>query len=254
MSSLSNHYFEIRIKIKNIYILLQTDMDEHIIDLEEIVEKQAWQLYMTSRKKGFPKKRKEVNIEFDWSGVSFYTEDPKYTAEGTDQYGSNVIFRSVFENKSNEPQTHSLKTERQTVASCRCSLTKGYTTGLTAGLEIAAPQSIAKASVGYSQGFSVTNTRETTNQKTLTWATEGTLTVAKGSTLVAELQIKEKQCAFTFTTRAAVKGTVVVNFYSRRDNNKYLMVFTGDMKEVLLEDKSIPDLKTEGRTVFIIYF
>jgi hypothetical protein len=47
--------------------------------------------------------------------VSFYTEDPKYTAEGTDQYGSNVIFRSVFENKSNEPQTHSLKTERQTV-------------------------------------------------------------------------------------------------------------------------------------------
>jgi hypothetical protein len=42
--------------------------------------------------------------------VSFYTEDPKYTAEGTDQYGSNVIFRSVFENKSNEPQTHSLKT------------------------------------------------------------------------------------------------------------------------------------------------
>jgi hypothetical protein len=83
-------------------------------------------------------KRKEVNIEFDWSGVSFYTEDPKYTAEGTDQYGSNVIFRSVFENKSNEPQTHSLKTERQTVASCRCSLTKGYTTGLTAGLEIAA--------------------------------------------------------------------------------------------------------------------
>jgi lysozyme family protein len=78
MSSLSNHYFEIRIKIKNIYILLQTDMDEHIIDLEEIVEKQAWQLYMTSRKKGFPKKRKEVNIEFDWSGVSFYTEDPKY--------------------------------------------------------------------------------------------------------------------------------------------------------------------------------
>jgi hypothetical protein len=41
-------------------------MDEQIIDLEEIVEKQAWQLYMTSRKKGFPKKRKEVNIEFDW--------------------------------------------------------------------------------------------------------------------------------------------------------------------------------------------
>jgi hypothetical protein len=70
MSSLSNHYFEIRIKIKNIYILLQTDMDEHIIDLEEIVEKQAWQLYMTSRKKGFPKKRKEVNIEFDWSGLN----------------------------------------------------------------------------------------------------------------------------------------------------------------------------------------
>lgn len=226
-------------------------MDEQIVDLEEIVEKQAWDMYMTSKKKGFPKKRKEVNIEFDWSGVTFNTEEPKYTQEGTDQFSSNVIFRSVFENKSNEPQTHSLRTERQTVASCVCSLSKGYTTGLNLGLEISAPQEIAKASVGYSKGFSVTNTRETTNQKTLTWTTEGNLTVAKGTTLVAELQIKERQCAYTFSTRVAIKGTVVVNFYSRRDNNKYLMVFTGDMKEILLEDKSIPNLKTEGRTVFL---
>ncbi|CAC5397757.1 unnamed protein product [Mytilus coruscus] len=206
---------------------------------------------MSSRKKGFPKKRKELNLVFDWSGVSFVTEQPTYSQTGNPHFESNVIFRSVFENQSASPQTHSLKAERQTVAECKSTLSKGYTTSLNMGLEIGAPEEIAKASIGYSRGYEVVNGRETTNQKTLTWASEGTLTVPEHSNLTAEIHIKEKQCGYTFKTRVAIRGTVVVNFYSRRDNNKYLMVFTGDMKEVLLDDKTIPDLKTEGRTVFI---
>ncbi|VDI20270.1 Hypothetical predicted protein, partial [Mytilus galloprovincialis] len=226
-------------------------MDEQIIDLEEIVEKQAWDLYMSSRKKGFPKKRKELNLVFDWSGVSFVTEQPTYSQTGNAHFESNVIFRSVFENQSASAQTHSLKAERQTVAECKSTLSKGYTTSLNMGLEIGAPEEIAKASIGYSRGYEVVNGRETTNQKTLTWSSEGTLTVPEHSNLTAEIHIKEKQCGYTFKSRAAIRGTVVVNFYSRRDNDKYLMVFTGDMKDVLLDDKTIPDLKTEGRTVFI---
>lgn len=226
-------------------------MEDQVIDLERIVEKQAWDMYEDRRPRKFPKNRKDVNLVFDWSGVTFKAENTEYKPYGNEKFHTNIIFKSVFENKSDKPQTHILRAERQTVSECKCSLSKGFSMNADFGLEIAAPGEIAKASVGFSKGFEVQNARETTNQRSLTWSTEGNITVDENTTLTAELHIKEKQCEYTFSSRVRVSGVVVVNFYSRRDNNKYLMAFTGDMCTVLLEDKSIPDLKTEKNAAIL---
>jgi hypothetical protein len=77
-----------------------------------------------------------------------------------------------------------LKTERQTTATCTSSLTKGCTKGFNVGLTLAAPGDVAEASVGFEKGFSIENAKETSDQKTLTWATEGSLTVKAKSTLI----------------------------------------------------------------------
>ena len=224
-----------------------------VIDLEEIVVARAWTIYKRNRKRWQPKHLDDVDLVFDWNRVSFVVEKPKFSEKTTieqPKFASNVIFKSVFENKSKIAQTHSLKAERQTVATCKSSLTKGFTRGLSVGLTFTAPQNIINASVGYSEGFSVTSVKETTDQKTLTWATEGTLTVPAESTLTAELQIIEEQSDYIFTTRVAIRGTVIVNIYKRK-NNKFLKVYTGDMESILTQTDSLRDLKTEGRTVYL---
>lgn len=225
--------------------------DKIIIDLKDIVEERAWNFYLRTRKRFQPKTLKNVDLVFDWSEVTFEVKTPEFTEKkGTEHFVTNVIFKSVFDNNSAMPQTHSLKAERQTTASCKASLSKSFTTNTNMGLTLEAPGSVVKASVGFSSGFSVNYTKETTDQKTLTWVSEGSLTVPSNSKLTAELEIIERHSEYTFKSAVAITGTVIVNIHSKKDNNKFLKTYTGDMKTIL-KDK-YKDLKTEGsRTVFL---
>jgi hypothetical protein len=56
----------------------------------------------------------------------------------------------------------------------------------------------------------VTNGKETTNYRKLTWTTEGTITVNPESKLTVNLQITEKESEYIFKTKVALKGMVVV--------------------------------------------
>jgi len=229
---------------------------QEVIDLEEIVKDRAWNFYKRIRKFWQPKHLDDVNIIFDWSGVSFVPDETKFDEK---EIGPELkpeqhvtIFKSVFENKSEREQMHSLKAERQTVAICKSSLTKGFTKGRNVGLTLQAPQNIVTASVGYSKGFTVTSVEESTDQKTLTWTIEGSLTVAPNSELTAEVHIKEKRCKYDFTTRVAIRGKVVAKIYDLQ--NKFLIAYTGDMNTILakLSDKlQHMNLKIDGETVFL---
>ena len=166
------------------------------------------------------------------------------------KYVTQIIFESVFENNSKNPQVHSLKAERQTAATCTASLTTGFKCGLNVGLTLAAPKDIIKASVGYSEGYSVTNGKETTNYRKLTWTTEGTITVNPESKLTVNLQITEKESEYIFKTKVALKGMVVVKILNRK-NDKFLKSYSGDIKQILL-DKSIGIDETNDATVFLM--
>jgi hypothetical protein len=100
------------------------------------------------------------------------------------------------------------------------------------------------------KGFSIENAKETSDQKTLTWATEGSLTVKAKSTLIAELQIKEKQYKYTFSSKVAINGQVTVSIHNKKENNNFIMSVMGDIKEILV-DAQIPKIATEGKTAYI---
>lgn len=228
---------------------------QQVIDLEKIVKDRAWNFYKKMRWYWKPR-LDHVNIIFDWSGVSFVPEETKFYEK---EVGPELkpeqhvtIFKSVFENKSKRVQTHSLKTERQTVAICKSSLTKGFTKGRNVGLTLQAPQNIATASVVYSKGFTVTSVEESTEETNLTWTIEGSLTVAPNSELTAEVQITEKSCTYDFTSRVAIRGKVVAKIYDLKNN--FLIAYTGDMNTILakLSGKlQHMNLKIDGETVFL---
>lgn len=223
-------------------------VSENIVDLQKIVSDSAWQMYSDCRQKDFPKFMKNVRLVFDWSGVKFIPEEPEYSEEVKDQVKSNILFESVFCNNSNKEQQHSLKTEQQTTATCKSSLTKGYTTGFNVGLSLASPAAIVGTTAGFSKGFSVENAFETEDQKTMTWAAEGVLLVEKESEVTAKLQITEQKSTYSFTTRVAVKGAVLVEFYKRK-NNEYLMHYKADMRTILVEKQD--KIKTEKGEILV---
>jgi hypothetical protein len=224
-------------------------MPVDIIDLEEVVDTWAWNSYEKTRSDK-TLKLKDIRMDINWFAVSFVTEKPTYSRAVIVEPISQVIFKSVFCNESDAEQSHSLKTERQTTATCTSSLTKGCTKGFNVGLTLAAPGDIAKASVGFEKGFSIENAKETSDQKTLTWATEGSLTVKAKSTLIAELQIKEMQYKYSFSSKVAIHGQVTVSIYNRLNNN-FIMSVMGDMKAILVADQNIPKIETLGKTAYI---
>ncbi|CAG2241986.1 unnamed protein product [Mytilus edulis] len=211
-------------------------ISKNIVDLQNVVKESAWKRYIASREQDFPTAVKKVRLDFDWTGVKFIPEILEYSDPGTVKYESNILFESVFKNNSNQEQHHNLKTEQNTTGTCKSSITKGYTTGFNVGLTLSAPGDILGTSAGFSKGFSVENTFANEDQRKMTWSAEGVLLVEKNSELTAKLQITEKQSSYTFSTKVAVKGEVIVKFYERK-NNKYLMEYRGPIRTILIQKK-----------------
>lgn len=225
-------------------------MSDEIIDLEEIVQTWAWDSYNKTKSKA-SMQLQDAYLDINWDRVKIIPEIPCYELQEGGGTQSQVIFKSVFRNDSVTSQTHSLKTERQTTATCTSSLTKGYTKGLNVGLTLSAPGTVAKASVGFEKGWSVESTKENSDSKTLTWATEGNLTVPPNSMLNAELQVKEKQCCYTFKTSVRLQGRVTVAIYNRKDNSNFVTSVMGDIKEILLANKNVKGVKREENCAVI---
>ena len=226
-------------------------MSNGIVDLEEAVQIWAWDSYKKTRSKKIPMDFEHAFIDINWSGVKFIPQKPIFTQRGHSVPKSQVIFKSVFRNESSTSQTHSLKTERETTATSTTSITKGYTKGFSVGLTLSPPGDVAEASVGFEKGFSIENVEETSDSKTLTWATEGSLTVQPNSALTAELQVKETQNSYSFETSVAIKGRVNVSIYNRLENSALVMSVMGDIKEILLANKDLKGLRWEGKAVYI---
>jgi hypothetical protein len=225
-------------------------MSADIIDLEEVVETWAWKAYNETCS-GKALKLEDTRMDINWSAVSFVSEKPTYSTVGNVQPKSHVIFKSDFQNDCDIEQSHSLKTERQTTATCTSSSAKGCTKGFNVGLTLAAPGDVAKASVGFEKGFSIENAKETFDQKTLTWAAEENLNVKPKSILTAELPIIEKQCSDTFSSKVAINGRVTVSIYNRQENSKFIMSVMGDIKEILAADGKVKKIDTKGKTAYI---
>ncbi|CAG2236121.1 unnamed protein product [Mytilus edulis] len=172
-------------------------ISKNIVDLQNVVKDSAWKWYSDRRQKDIPTAVNKVRLNFDWTGVQFIPTKLRYSDPRTVKYESNISFES-------------------NTGTCTSSITKGYTTGFNVGLTLFAPADIAGTTYGFSKGFSVVNTLINEAQRTMTWSAEGVLLVEKQYMLTAKLQISARQSSYTFTTKVAVKGEVIVKFYDRK--------------------------------------
>ena len=227
-------------------------MSKNILDLEEIVLRWAWDSYNTTAQKA---KLKYENALFDihWDKVKCVPKKPEFIPSGPGQRQpqSRTIFKSIFKNESPTEQTHLLKVERQTTSTCTSSVTKGYTKGINIGLTLASPLDIAELAVGFEKGFSVENAEESTDEKSLTWATEGNLVVQPNKSLTAELQIKEEQQSFNFKTSVGISGRIMVAILNRKENSNLVMTVENYIDEVIPAYTSAQRVRKNGRVVYI---
>lgn len=193
-----------------------------MVDLDKIARKRAWRDFNEFYAKGCITKcrlkRNKATLSLDWSGVNFNPSTPAFKEEGAPTSASNIVFKTVFENKSDFEHTQSLKVERQTSAICTSSLSKGYTVGCNVSLSLKPPSEIVNAAVGFSKEFTINNVLTNQEERVLTWSTEGTINVGRQSTVTAMLQIKEKQCKFNFDCDVAIQGVVKGTFYDHKKN------------------------------------
>lgn len=240
-------------------------VSQNIVDIQNLVEESAWEMYSDGRPKTFPKSKKKVRLELDWTGVKFIPMTTRYFDEQADEDECNILLETVFTNNSNNEQRHSWKTEQQTTATCKSSITKGYTTGMNVGLTLAAPGGVIGTTAGFSKGFTVESVLQNEDQRIMTWSADSVLLVGRMSKVTAKLQIIERKTSYKFETKVAVKGVVKGQFFKGKSKT-LLMEYNANMRTYLHENmESIKDadgitlveetnegsfLKIEGKCLF----
>ncbi|CAG2205282.1 unnamed protein product [Mytilus edulis] len=223
-----------------------------VIDLEENLKSWAWMSYRKATPGGISAKLEDFYLDVNWDGVDFFPQKLAYSSAVKEEPKTHVIFKSVFQNDSVTTwQTHSLKMERQTTATCTSYLTKGCTKGFNVGVTLAAPIEVAEASVGFERGWSIKNAKENVENKMLTWVVQEKFSVPPNSELTVEVGILEKQCSYTFSTSVIINGKVTVDIYNWKNTNNVIMSVMVDIKEMLKKYSAPQVIRKEGNDFVI---
>ncbi|BFZ16181.1 hypothetical protein BsWGS_19220 [Bradybaena similaris] len=213
-----------------------------IVDLDELAIRWAWGVIQQRRSKIF-RRLEFIDLKFEviWERVKFIAEDPVYTDENKlEKPNSQVVFKSVYENTTNNAQEHTFQTERCTVATCKTTITKGFTKGLRLDLKFALPSKILSATAGFGRDLTLETSDESTREESIKWSINSNIKVPGKHQTVAELVVKEQQYTATFKTTARIRGQVVVMVTNLRNNNSFLQCLENDFSEIAksLEDYS----------------
>ncbi|GFO01070.1 Lin 24 like family member [Plakobranchus ocellatus] len=230
-------------------------MATKVVDLDEKVIKWAWSQFEIAREKEHKHlKFKDIGFTINWDRVRFIPSIPKYTekkqlAEPKPQ----VVFKSVYENRTEQIQEHQFETNRTTVSSCNTNITRGFTRGLNLELKLALPEEIVSATAGFGRELTMEKSQDWTQEETVSWSINSTIKVRPKYRTVAELVVKEQEFNANFTMSARIRGVVVVTLTNLRDNNSFIDSIENEFVEVAREIRSEQgdgsQFKIEGNTV-----
>lgn len=228
-------------------------MAPKIADLEEYVKIWAWDTFLRTRSKDYSKLRYEdVRLDVNWARVKFISSSPEYADQRfAERPQSQVVFRSTYENCTDNTQDHSFQTERSTVSCCTTTVSKGFTKGMHLELKLGLPDEVAGATAGFGREVNMESTEESTHEETMTWSINSTIKVPPHARTVAELVVREKEFSAKFRLHVQIKGHVIVVVTNLRDNNAFVQTIEGDFSEVVktLADKLDKNVTCSGRTV-----
>ncbi|KAK3602103.1 hypothetical protein CHS0354_030452 [Potamilus streckersoni] len=221
-------------------------MAQERTDIEEMVETWAWECFHKSHAKV---KLEDYSISVNWDKLKTIADKPQYkkNAQGYSQNDSQVVYRSTFLNNLGTEQQHSFNIERTTTAVATTSITKGYTKGVSLGLSLSVPGDVASATVGFGYETHVDNVEESMQEKSMTWCSQGTVSVPPRKKVAVEMKVTEEKLNFSFKTLVKMMGKVVATIRTRKEN-EIVMVVEGNIADIV-RGKSPKSATILGRTV-----
>lgn len=211
-----------------------------IIDADAIIKAWAKNWYEKHLRKSEQKRLRaklpwdELVVEIDKKSgdeqLRLEAGDPNYEllegeCKGTSKPRTYILLKSSFVNKTSEVQEHLIKTERKTKSTCTFSITEGCKLGQNFSLKLATPLNpVIEANVGFTSEVSVSDFKQTTSERELTWAVDSQIKVPAKSIVTAELEIQETEYSGNFEVKTYLKGQFEVKLSK---NNKTLAPIRG---------------------------
>ncbi|XP_013393075.1 uncharacterized protein LOC106169612 [Lingula anatina] len=201
-------------------------MDKCIVDADTVILDWAKKWYDENMKKGLEKLHKGEKL--DWEAINIdlkkqvgddklrlvpdegadIERDEKISDEdastGPKQQRAYVLFRSCFNNDTCGDQEHTLRTERRTNSTCQVSISEGCRIG--GGFSLNVPNPVIEANVGFSKELEITEGKETTTERELTWTLDSLIKVPAKTKITAEMQVKEAEYQGKFELKTYIRG------------------------------------------------
>ncbi|XP_046582227.1 uncharacterized protein LOC124289665 isoform X2 [Haliotis rubra] len=215
-----------------------------VTDLETLFKSWAWENYLRSAK-GKKLKFREAQIQLVWDHVKCKSDKPVYTqletpipgtSAGVPSTETQVVFTSRYQNDTAVAQTHAFRAEKTTNATITTTITKGFAKEGSFGLELSLPADVAKATIGFGLNYTVETAEEHTIAKSMTWATDTTVTSEPKSVTLAELEIEEQASSWTFEVKVTIKGRITAVIKGTKGMTSVAMTIDGDVATIL-EDR-----------------
>ncbi|KAI6171448.1 hypothetical protein M3Y97_01045700 [Aphelenchoides bicaudatus] len=226
------------------------DMDKHV-DVDYLIEDYAWRFFKDQvgiKKAGLDSfkhlEREDAEFIINRKRLILVHADPEYSSMQLSGAKPNTIFKSVFTNKTSQPQAYSLKTERTTESMCGIVRERGFMFGAEAELTLKTPCEIAELKTGFKHEIHFNNLSENVKTEILTWGVDSNIMVPAGSQTEAGIVIEELNYNGGYTLTSTLSGVVTVSIRRVKDGALVLPV-TAHIATIF-QDSKIPQKKLEG--------
>ncbi|KAI6189022.1 CRE-LIN-24 protein [Aphelenchoides besseyi] len=208
---------ELMTRFYTIEMVPPPDVEKHV-DVDFILEDYAWRMFrdMLGIKKagvdGFKHlDREEAEFIINRKRLILHHSDPEYSSMQLSGAKPNTIFKSVFTNKTSQPQAYSLKTERTTESVCGVVREQGFMFGAEAELTLKTPCEIAELKTGFKHEVHFNNLNENVKTEALTWGVDSNIMVPAGAQTEAGIVIEEMNYSGSYRLVSTLTGMVTIS-------------------------------------------
>nr|KAG5697978.1 hypothetical protein BaRGS_030291 [Batillaria attramentaria] len=178
----------------------------------------------------------KARVEVSWDRVKFTPVEPKWIRSNQCPSPPHVtIYKSTFQNNSDEETEHTLTMEKTTKATCSTTITKGYTTSLNFGLSLALPYEVATATFDFGREIKVDTANETVVEHDQTWSVDTKVSVPPRSRTTVKVEVKETRWRGAFVLPVTIKGMIVFSYYDQNTPGNFLGTAEVDVAELLTQ-------------------
>lgn len=195
-----------------------------VVDLEELVERWALQMFDYTKNKEQARIPKEhLVFNMDWRRVRFVHHDPQFVDQTKPPAPkSQVLFRTHFTNSTELSQEYTFRAERTTSSTCEVHVDRAVTVGCEMNLSLKTPCEVFEANAGFKREVTVNNSQGQMLEQTMTWGVDSLIKVPPRFRTTAELVVFEDSFQGNFSVRSDVSGKVLVSVTNSRDNNSFV--------------------------------